>query len=78
MDGGSTDGGSKSWSGGPRREEKEGKKGFSEKENVADGQEGELCGADPYLSGVKIGKVALFIKASHPSAPYSSAPTDWK
>lgn len=27
---------------------------------------------------VRTGKAALFIKVSHPSAPYSSAPTDCK
>lgn len=31
-----------------------------------------------YLSGVKTGKAVLFIEVSHPSAPYSSAPTDWE
>lgn len=36
----------------------------------------ELCRLHPYRSGVKPGKADLFIKVSHPSAPYSSAPTN--
>lgn len=61
-------------------EETKGRKSSSKKKkkNAADGQGGELCGVCPYLSGVKTGKAALFIKVSHPSAPYSSAPTDWE
>lgn len=59
-------------------EEKKRKKGSLKKRNAADGQGEELCGASPYLNGVKTGRAALFIKVSHPSAPYSSAPTDWK
>lgn len=77
--GGDTDGGNASWSGGRRRDER--KKELlkkKEKENAADGQGEELCGVCPYLSGVKTGKAALFIKVSHPSAPYSSAPSDWE
>lgn len=76
--GGDTDGGNASWSGGRRRDERKKELLKKKKENAADGQGEELCGVCPYLSGVKTGKAALFIKVSHPSAPYSSAPTDWE
>lgn len=75
--GGDTDGGNASWSRGWRRDEKK-KELLKKKEKAADGQGEELCGVCPYLSGVKTGKAALFIKVSHPSAPYSSAPNDWE
>lgn len=73
---GDTDGGNASWSGGRRKEEK--KKGLLRKRECSRWAGEELCGVSPYLSGVKTGRAALFIKVSHPSAPYSSAPTDWK
>lgn len=68
-----TDGGK---SGRQRREEK--KIEVLQKGNAADGQGDELCSLSPYRSGVKTGKADLFIKVSHPSAPYSSAPTNWE
>lgn len=68
-----TDGGR---SGRQRREEK--KIGAFQKRNAADGQGDELSRLHPYRSGVKTGKADLFIKVSHPSAPYSSAPTNWE